>query len=127
MTSIASSILAAIRIRLEAAGFEVLTAQDGYQALAMARSARPDLLVLDINMPAGSGFSVQERLETIDGIANTPIIFITGETADTIRQDAIAHGVASVIHKPFLSDELVEAARAALGFWVTRRPAGHTG
>jgi DNA-binding response OmpR family regulator len=121
------AILAAIRTRLEAEGFEVLTAQDGYQALAMARTARPDLLVLDINMPAGSGFSVHERLAKIDGMADTPIIFITGETADTIRHEAIAHGVTSVIHKPFQRDELVEAARASLGFWVTRRPAGHTG
>lgn len=121
------AMLSAIRIRLETEGFEVLTAQDGYQALAMTRTARPDLLVLDINMPAGSGFSVRDRLAKIDGMADTPVIFITGETADAIRRDAIAHGVTSVLHKPFRSEELVEAARASLGFWVARRPVGHTG
>lgn len=121
------AVLSAIRIRLEAEGFEIHTARDGYQALALARTARPDLLILDINMPAGSGFSVHERLAKIDGLADTPVIFITGETADAIRHDAISHGVASVLHKPFRSDDLVEAARAALGFWVARRPAGHAG
>ena len=121
------ALLLVMQTRLEAEGFEVVTAQDGYQALAMTLTAKPDLLVLDINMPAGSGFSVSDRLTKIAGMADTPVIFITGETPDTIRHDAIAHGVTSVLHKPFRGGELLEAVRSALGFWIARRPAGYSG
>ena len=107
---------------LEAEGFEVIVALDGYQALAVARAETPDVMVLDVNMPAGSGFSVQDRIRAIDELSDTPVIFITGETPDRIRRDAIEHGVSSILHKPFDGRELTERVRAAAGIWISRRP-----
>ncbi|MHC4794059.1 MAG: response regulator [Planctomycetota bacterium] len=116
------ALLSAMRTRLEAEGFEVIVALDGYQALAVARAETPDVMVLDVNMPAGSGFSVQDRIRAIDELSDTPVIFITGETPDRIRRDAIEHGVSSILHKPFDGRELTERVRAAAGIWISRRP-----
>ena len=92
-------VLDVIRIRLEAGGFTVTTAQDSYQALSLARSTKPDVMVLDINMPAGSGFSVQERIAEIPEIAQTPIIFITGEVGEKVDRDAMRRGAAAIVER----------------------------
>ena len=60
------NLLQALTVRLDAAGYDVITTQDAYQALDFARKHRPDLLLLDINMPAGSGFSVHERIAKVN-------------------------------------------------------------
>jgi DNA-binding response OmpR family regulator len=112
------AVLEVIRIRLEASGFRVTTAQDAYQALSLARSERPDVLVLDINMPAGSGFSVQDRIAEIPEIAKTPVIFITGEVAEKVDRDAARRGAAAIMHKPFHISELIDEIRTALGYWT---------
>ena len=119
-------VLDVIRIRLEAGGFTVTTAQDPYQALSLARSTKPDVMVLDINMPAGSGFSVQERIAEIPEIAQTPIIFITGEVGEKVDRDAMRRGAAAIVHKPFHVSELVDEIRTALGYW-TPTPLGSSG
>ena len=72
------SLLDSLSIRLTAEGYEVFRAQDGYQALAFARTHMPDLLLLDISMPAGDGFSVHERLKKFAMMRQTPIIYVTG-------------------------------------------------
>lgn len=108
------ALLAAIRIRLEAEGYRVVVAQDAYQALARARDLRPDLLVLDVNMPAGKGFSVHQRIAKIDELANTPVLYITGECADSIERSAARLGARTVLHKPFATTELLEAITDAL-------------
>src|ERR1044071_8926005 len=56
-------IAAALVIRLEAAGYEVLTAPDGLQGLKLVLEAKPDLILMDIWMPVGLGFSVTQRLQ----------------------------------------------------------------
>ncbi len=116
------STLDAVRIRLQAEGFEVSVAFDGYQAVAMARAEHPDLVVLDVGMPAGDGFSVHERLRQIPELDEVPIIYMTGQDPDTIDRRAMAEGARAVLHKPFRGVDLVDECRAALGFW-TRRPA----
>jgi DNA-binding response OmpR family regulator len=112
------SLLEAIRVRLEAEVFEVITCQDAYQALACARRERPDLLILDVNMPAGNGFSVHERLAGIEELAGTPVVYITGEARGTVDRDAHALGAFAVLHKPLPTDALLEAVRGALGYWT---------
>ena len=121
------ALLCAMRTRLDAEGFEVVTAQDGYQALAIARSENPDVVVLDVNMPAGSGFSVRERLRAIDGLRDTPVVFITGEPADKVRREAVEHGISSILHKPVDGRDLLEKVRAAAGVWTRRRSIGFAG
>src|SRR5437867_1623568 len=69
-------IATALAIRMEAAGYEVLTAPDGLQGLKLALENRPDLILMDIWMPVGLGFSVAQRLKGL-GLGGIPIMFIT--------------------------------------------------
>ena len=89
-------LLQALTVRLEAEDFEVITCQDAYQALDMARRNLPDLLLLDINMPAGNGFSVQERIAKIKELAGIPVIYITGDASAAVDRNAHKLGAFAV-------------------------------
>lgn len=106
--------LNALTIRLEATGYEVIASQDSYQALQFARENRPDLLLLDINMPAGDGFTVQERLKNIPELASIPVIYITGDTSGQTTFNARMHGAFAVLHKPFELENLLTVIEKAL-------------
>lgn len=106
--------LNALTIRLEATGYEVIASQDSYQALQFARENRPDLLLLDINMPAGDGFTVQERLKNIPELATIPVIYITGDTSEQTTSNARMHGAIAVFHKPFELETLLTVIEKAL-------------
>ena len=110
-------LLQALATRLEAEEYRVTVTQDAYHALALARRYVPDLLLLDINMPAGSGFSVQERIKKIDELAAVPVIYITGEPPESVDQAAEQLGAFAVIRKPFETNHLLDTIRSALGFW----------
>jgi len=83
-------LLESLTVRLENAGFEVRCAEDGYQAVQMANRWRPDVAILDINMPAGDGFSVHERIKTLRGgvLEGVPIIYLTGERSPRVTRSA---------------------------------------
>lgn len=95
-----AAILSAMKLRFEQINAEVVTAQDGYNALAKARSFRPDLMVLDVNMPAGDGFSVHERLGAIESLGRTKIIYVTGDRSERLDNLAYQLGAYEVFHKP---------------------------
>lgn len=109
-----TALLEALRLRLEGAGYAVSTAQDGYSAMDRAAHLCPDLLILDVNMPAGDGFSVQTRMSKIDELAHTPVIYLTGSSDVTIDQSASALGAFAVIHKPFQTEDLLSTVASAL-------------
>ena len=67
-----AKIAAALRIRLESVGYQVVSAGDGFSGLKMTMTHRPDLILLDIMMPVGMGFSVAERLKDL-GLGDIPI------------------------------------------------------
>lgn len=108
------ALLAALKARLEAAGYSVAAAQDGYSAMDRAAHLCPDLLILDVNMPAGDGFSVQSRMSKIDELASTPVIYLTGSSDVTIDQSAASMGAFAVIHKPFQTEDLLSTVASAL-------------
>lgn len=107
-------LLAAMKTRLEAIGFEVITTQDSYQALEQARKVKPDALVLDINMPAGNGFSVQQRVHRCPELEHVPVIYVTGEDPDKVDEIAMRMGAFAVLHKPFDSSDLIDTIMDAL-------------
>lgn len=109
-----TALLMAIKARLEAEGYTVVAVQDGYTAIDRAAHLCPDLLILDVNMPAGNGFSVQMRMKKIEGLANTPVVYLTGSSADSIDTSAAALGAFAVIHKPFQTEELLGTVASAL-------------
>ena len=74
----------------------------------------PDLLLLDISMPAGDGFSVAERCRSIPGLACIPVIFLTALEDPELEQRANELGASSFITKPHDGDELLTAIESAL-------------
>ena len=106
---------AALSTRLSKLGYHVVVAHDGYMALDAALKHAPDLLILDINMPAGDGFSVIDRLRKRDEVSHTiPLIIVSGENSAARRTEAHQHGAFGYLTKPFESGELVSMVRQAL-------------
>jgi two-component system, OmpR family, response regulator len=97
---------------LRYAGFEVATASDGQQALALAESFRPDLLVLDVMMPGLDGFGVVRRLRQSG--KHTPVLFLTARDAAEDKVSGLTLGGDDYVTKPFSLDEVLARIRAVL-------------
>ena len=108
------NIARALVIRLKAADFEVRTAFDGLSGVTTAVKEPPDLMVLDISMPAGDGFSVAERVQNLGATAGIPMIFMTASRTPGLREQAEELGAVAFFEKPFDCAELVNAIREAL-------------
>ena len=109
-----AKIAAALRIRLESVGYQVVSAGDGFSGLKMTMTHRPDLILLDIMMPVGMGFSVAERLKDL-GLGDIPIIFITASKRAGLRKMAQQLGAAGFFEKPYDADQLLAAIQLILG------------
>ena len=116
-------ILKAFSNKLQACGYDVLTAQDGGTAVNLARQQKPDLIILDINFPpdvahgggvAWDGFLIITWLRRMEEAKDTPVIIITGAEAAKYKQRALAAGAVDFFHKPVDPDELVTAIRRVL-------------
>ena len=89
------------RVNLEAAGFRVLEAADGDEALATVRADRPDVILLDIMMPRVSGWEVAAALLVDRSADRIPIIFVSARTGVTDRIRAYELGAQGYVMKPF--------------------------
>ncbi len=107
-------IVKALVIRLQGAGYEVVTAFDGAQGVFMAHKEKPDLILLDIRMPAGNGFSVAQRLKRSMNTFTLPVIFLTGSPEKNAEEKAMALGARFYVKKPYDPEELLDAIRRAL-------------
>jgi two-component system alkaline phosphatase synthesis response regulator PhoP len=96
---------------LENSGFRVITASDGQATLAMARRERPDLVVLDLNLPGMDGLDI---CRTLRRESEVPIIMLTARVAETDRLIGLELGADDYITKPFSPRELVARVRAVL-------------
>lgn len=108
------NIVLSLEFLMEQAGFEVVTAEDGEQALARVDDTQPDLLLLDISLPGISGFDVLERLRSQEATAQLPIIMLTAHGRDVEREKGMALGADDYITKPFSTQSLVEKVKALL-------------
>jgi CheY-like chemotaxis protein len=98
---------------LGAAGFTVSTATDGVDGLAKARQLRPDVIVMDLQMPGLSGAEVAQALRADAATRHIPLIAATGHSR-TQLSDARAAGFDSIIVKPCDPDDLAEIRRLAV-------------
>jgi two-component system alkaline phosphatase synthesis response regulator PhoP len=108
-----------LRGYLAQAGFTVLLAADGVQALELARARRPDLLVLDLNLPGLDGLEVCRQLR---GFSDAYVLMLTARAEEIDRVVGLEVGADDYLTKPFSPRELVARARAML-----RRPRGASG
>jgi len=106
-----SKIVELVRLYLEKDGYRVLVAQDGLEALELARQKRPDLILLDLMLPAMDGLDVCRILQAESDV---PIIMLTARTTDADKLVGLELGADDYITKPFNPREMVARVRAVL-------------
>jgi DNA-binding response OmpR family regulator len=106
------TILELLAGSLRYAGFDVVTAASGMEALRAAAASRPDLILLDVMMPDGDGFEIVRQMRS--GGAQIPIIFLTARSAVGERVAGLTLGGDDYITKPFSPRELVARVRSVL-------------
>lgn len=99
---------------LKAAGYSVVSAYDAMSGFTVAMKERPDLVVMDLSMPAGGGFSVLDRMKKIPALASTPMIIMTASDDAANRARATAVGAIAFLVKPVNGDELRQLVAANL-------------
>ncbi len=104
-------IVKLVRAYLEAAGYRVVTAKDGREALVVTRHEKPDLIILDLTMPEMDGIEFTRRLRQEK---NTPIIMLTARVEETDRIIGLELGADDYVTKPFSPREIVARVRAVL-------------
>ena len=107
-------IVRLVRTYLEQAGFVVATAADGEDALHQIRSARPDLLVLDLMLPGRDGLDVTRAVRRDPGLATLPILMLTARVEDIDRIIGLELGADDYVTKPFNPREIVARVKAIL-------------
>jgi len=107
-----ATILELLSGSLRLAGFEVMTAASGAEAVRAAASGRPDLVLLDVMMPDGDGFEALRRIRS--GGGEVPVIFLTARDEVPDRVEGFAVGADDYVTKPFSLDELLGRIRAVL-------------
>lgn len=109
---------ALVRASLEEGDYEFLEAEDGEEAVELARREQPDLIVLDMMMPGKSGLEVLRELRTTPGVAETPVVMLTARAQALDREAAEQAGADHFVPKPFSPRELAELVASSLD----RRP-----
>ena len=113
----------ALCVRLKACGYATWIAGDGIAGLGLALRINPDLILLDISLPAGSGFSLIQQFNQLNETRETPIILATASKEASLRERALELGAVGLLRKPYEADELLGVVRFALENWERSDPA----
>jgi DNA-binding response OmpR family regulator len=104
-----------LHIRLKANHYDVFFAADGIASIAEARKHMPDLIILDLGLPSGDGFSVMERLKANDDLALIPVIVVSARDLNANKERVLKAGAKAFLQKPVANAELLGIIRQALG------------
>ena len=104
----------ALRLQLRANDFETVQACDGYPASAAAYKERPNLIILDLGLPAGDGFVVLDRLQRDDKLSMIPVVVLTARDPQGNETRSLQNGAVAFFQKPADNTELLHVIRAAL-------------
>ena len=104
-----------LRLRLEAAGYEILEAADGQDALEKARREKPDLIILDLMLPKLDGYKVCRMLKFDEKYKHIPIIIFTARVQDSQKKLGEEVGADAYIAKPFEPPVLLGKIKELLG------------
>ena len=114
-------ILKTVSMKLQGAGYQVFTALDGAQAVAIARTENPDLILLDLTFPPAvdgvpwDGFRVMDWFHRLDAAKKIPIIIITGSEDPRYKVRAASSGAVAYFHKPIDHDDLLKVIHTTIG------------
>lgn len=103
-----------IAFTLRFAGFDVVLATNGAEAVEMAEASPPDLIILDVRMPKMSGYEACRRLKENPRTSSVPVVFLSAKGQESEIQQGLASGADEYILKPFAPDELIQQVRDIL-------------
>ncbi len=112
------AIAMTLSTRLKAAGYTVINAFDAIGGVSLAQRETPDLVLLDLTMPAGGGLRVAERVRALPKTSTTPIIFLTASKDPALRESAMTHAPVAFLEKPYDAAVLLTHIQDALGVAV---------
>jgi DNA-binding response OmpR family regulator len=104
----------ALSLRLRANNFDTVNVCDGYSAIAMAQKEHPHLIILDLGLPAGDGFSVLKNLQDYPALAVIPVIVLTARDPEGNEKRTLDSGAIAFFQKPADNEELLGVIRASL-------------
>jgi CheY-like chemotaxis protein len=109
------STILTLRFQVNHAGFDILTATSGDEALKIIATDRPDLIMLDVMMPKQTGFEVCRRLKEDPATKEIPVFIVTSLHGDADSAAARSSGASEFLTKPLKTEELVKMLRKYLG------------
>jgi two-component system, chemotaxis family, chemotaxis protein CheY len=104
-----------VSFTLRGAGYDVIEAEDGQEALAIARTESFNLVLTDQNMPRMDGLTLIKSLRALPNYRTAPILVLTTESSDEMKQQGRAAGATGWIVKPFNPERLVEIVKKVTG------------
>jgi CheY-like chemotaxis protein len=107
----------ALELRLKANGYTVALAEDGEKSIVQTRLHMPDLILLDLGLPAQDGFSVMENLKADKSTASIRVIVLTGRDRASNFDRALKAGIDAFLQKPVQNARLLAVIRQALAPW----------
>jgi DNA-binding response OmpR family regulator len=108
-------LLQSMHIRLRAHNYDTYSAGDAITCMAEARKNEPDLILLDLGLPAGDGFLLMERFKQVPALASVPVIVVTARDFRANQKRAVQAGAVAFMQKPVGNAELLAVIRRALG------------
>jgi CheY-like chemotaxis protein len=109
-----ADVVSTVAYRLKFAACQVVTASNGQEGLEQAKAEKPDLILLDTNMPVMDGHEMLERLRADETLRDIPVIMLTARCEAQDIATASAHGVSEYVTKPFDFAQLMEKIRTVL-------------
>lgn len=103
-----------IKFSLEFSGFTVITAPNGAEAVELANTTIPDLIILDVRMPVMTGFEACKQIKSNENTRHIPVIFLSAKGQETEIEHGSTLGADAYILKPFAPDELSEQVKSLL-------------
>jgi CheY-like chemotaxis protein len=103
-----------VKAVLEKAGYQVFSAFDGMQGVMMARQLQPDLIVLDVMLPAGGGASVYDRIRALNGTFSTPVLVYSAADKAQIAASIPEGPLTVILQKPAAPTAILDAVKSLL-------------
>ena len=110
-----ASIRQMVAFTLKDAGYDVTQANDGQEALNIAKSGKFDLVLTDVNMPNMDGISLTRELRSLPAYKFTPVLLLTTESSAEKKQEGKTAGATGWLVKPFQPEKLLSTVQRVLG------------
>ena len=109
-----SNIVIALEYLMKRAGYEVVIASDGQEALEYLSANKPSLMILDVMMPHKNGFEVCEQVRSENRFSDMPILMLSAKGREAEMKKGLSLGADDYIAKPFSTHELIERVKSLL-------------